>query len=148
MTAFFSTLSRLISAASSALRRSSKSGTVSARSRLSFSYISSVAVSVIISSSHEFQTHIKCGCRMCQSSDGNIVDAGGGNFENIFECYVARSFQFCLAVTDRNRLTHHFIRHVIEQNSFHSECERFSHIVERAGLNFNLELRSGRSDTF
>src|SRR5215203_257969 len=48
MTAFFSTFKRLISAASSAFKRSSKSGTVSASSLLSFSYIASVLVSVII----------------------------------------------------------------------------------------------------
>src|SRR5690349_3965073 len=127
MTAFFSTLSRLISTASSALRRSSKSGTVSDSSRLNFSYISSVVVSVIISSSlviHVFQADIKDSRRMCQSADGNVVDASAGHFEHIIQRNVARRLELRSSVTNRNRLAHRRCRHVVEQNSFDAERKR------------------------
>src|SRR5215216_179251 len=122
MTAFFSTLSRLISTASSALRRSSKSGTVSDSSRLNFSYISSVVVSVIIcskpSSCHVFQADIKYSRRMRQSADGNVVDASAGNFENASERNVARRLEFGPSLTNGNCLAHRLGRHVVEQDSF------------------------------
>src|SRR5215212_10753275 len=132
MTAFFSILSRLISAANSALRRSSKSGTVSPSSRLSFSYISSVVVSVIILLCDELQAHIEHLWRMCQSADGNVVDASAGNFENICERYVARRLEFGSSVADGDCLAHRFSCHIIEQNSFNSELQSFAHIVERS----------------
>src|SRR5690349_16063472 len=140
MTAFFSRLSRLISTANSAFRRSSKSGTVSDNSDLSFSYICWVSTSVVsIVCIDKLQTHIKNFRRMRQRADGNVIHAGAGYFEHIRERYVARSFQFCASGRDVNGLAHQLERHIIEQDSFNSERQRFAYVVQGARFDFDLD---------
>src|SRR5687768_11666812 len=143
MTAFFSTLSRLISAANSALRRSSKSGTVSDSNRFNFAYISSVA-SILIATIciHKLQTHIKDLRRMRQSADGNVIHSRAGYFEHIFQRYVARGFEFRSPRSNLYSLAHQLERHIIEQNPLDSERQRLANIIERSRFDFDLYLQA------
>src|ERR1051326_5610957 len=142
MTAFFSSFSRLISTASSALSRSSKSGTVSCSKRLSFSYISSVVVSVIIfqnSLRYKFEADIKHLRGACQSANRNVVNTRSRNFEPSIERNVARRLEFGPSIANLNCFAHHCRRHIVEQDSFDAECERFTYIVQRTRLDLNFE---------
>src|SRR5688500_14679535 len=108
MTAFLTFLSRLISAAVSAFIRSSKSGTVSDSSALSFSYISSVLVSVIIYFvlTNPLQTHVKYPRRMRQRADRDVIDPGLRDFEYVLERNVAGRLEICPPIGNFHGLTH------------------------------------------
>ena len=116
-------MSRLISAASSAFIRSSKSGTVSDSSALSFSYIWSVVVSVIIYFvlTNPLQTNVKNPWRMRQRPNGDEIDAGLRDFEYIFERNVDGRLKLCPAVGDFYGLAHCLGRHVVKEDPLNTE---------------------------
>src|SRR6266545_2429818 len=114
ITAFFCCFRRFICAASSAFKRNSKSGTVSARISLIFSYIPLVVVSVIIFCllltrflrrffqlpgflRYPFKTHIEDSRRVCERANRDVVDTSLGDRPDILQSYVSGGFQLCLA---------------------------------------------------
>src|SRR6266545_1300176 len=115
ITAFFCCFRRFIFAASSAFKRNSKSGTVSARISLIFWYIPLVVVSVIIFCllltrfylrrffqllgflRYPFKTHIKDSRRVCERANRDVVDTSLGDRPDILQSDVSGGFQLCLA---------------------------------------------------
>jgi hypothetical protein len=67
---------------------------------------------------------------MRQRPHRDVIDAGAGNFQHIRERDVARRFEFCPAGANGNCLAHHCQRHIIKQNSLHTQRQRFAHVIK------------------
>ena len=77
---------------------------------------------------------------MRQRADGNIIDTGRGNVSDVFQAYIARSFQLCSASDELHDALHFSNRHVIQHNMFDVVAQAFFHIGKRSRFNFQIPI--------